>query len=172
MTILNEIEAETWHILTVIYTHQRLMEDLPSSTTRFHLANQLVAMNALMEILVIRISRLADKRKDARSISMLLKRGTFPTPRAKVEAAARHFLSLAEPVVKIRHEQIAHMKPGALSSFEPRNLPAEALRATEALIELVDIARGKPLSYTYRVGSREPVIDLKASLSCGKTVAA
>ena len=171
MTILDEIEAEAWHILTSIYTHQRLIEGLAKSSTRFELANQFVAINALLEMLVIRIARLADKRMDARTVSMLLKRGSFPVSSATVKVAAEKFLLLAEPVVKMRHEQIAHMKPGTLSSFEPQDLPAAALRATESLIDLIDIARGQPLSYTYQVGSMEPVIDLRASLAAGERVA-
>ena len=95
---------------------------------------------------------------------MLIKRGTYPAAAADVEKAATSFLSLAEPVVKVRHEQVAHMKPGVLSSYDPQDLPSELLRAVEALIDLVDTARGVPLSYTYRVGSMEPAIDLKASL--------
>ncbi|STK81524.1 Uncharacterised protein [Escherichia coli] len=49
MTILEEMEAEAWHILTTIYTYQRLMEGLTNSSTRYELANQLVALNALLE---------------------------------------------------------------------------------------------------------------------------
>jgi len=101
---------------------------------------------------------------------MLMKRGAFPASSATVKVAADKFLSLAEPVVKIRHEQIAHMKRGTLSSYEPQDLPAEALRATESLIDLIDIARGQPLSYTYKVGSMEPPIDLRSSLAVGKMV--
>ncbi len=172
MKVLDEIQAEAWHILTSIYTHQRLMEALPRSATRYDLANQLVALNALGEILVIRIARLADKRKDTRSVSLLLKRGTFAASKASVKSAGEKFLSLAQPVVKIRHEQIAHMKPGILSSLEPQDLPVEALRATESLIELIDTAREKPISYTYKVGSMEPIIDLRASLAAGAMVAA
>jgi len=172
MTILEEFEAEAWHILTTIYTHQRLKEGLTSSATRFELANQLVALNALMEMLVVRLARLADKRKDARSANMLLRRGSFSAPRAIVKVAAEKFLLLAEPVVKMRHEQIAHMKPGVLSSYEPQDIPKEALRATESLVDLIDIAGGHPLSYTYKVGSMEPLIDLKASLAAGKMVVA
>jgi hypothetical protein len=171
MKILDEIQAEAWHILTSIYTHQRLVEALPNSATRYDLANQLVALNALGEILVIRIARLADKRKDARSVSLLLKRGTFTASKASVKSTAENFLLLAEPVVKIRHEQIAHMKPGILSSLEPQDLPVEVLRATESLIELIDIAREKPISYTYKVGSMESIIDLRASLAAGAMVA-
>ncbi|AQW02759.1 TPA: hypothetical protein RHY09_002374 [Escherichia coli] len=170
MTILEEMEAEAWHILTTIYTYQRLMEGLTNSSTRYELANQLVALNALLEMLVIRLARLADKRKDVRSVSMFLKRGSYSASPEAVKLAAEKFLALAEPVLKIRHEQIAHMKPGTLSSFEPRELPNEALRATEALIDLIDIARDHPQSYTYRVGSQEPAINLRASVETSELV--
>lgn len=172
MTILEEIEVEAWHILVAMYTHQRLIESLTSSPSRFDFANQLIALNALLEILVVRVARLADKRKDTRSVSMLLKRGSFPAPQAIVEAAAEKFATLAEPVVRMRHERIAHMKPGVLSSYEPQDLPKEVLRATESLIDLIDTARGQPMSYTYKVGSMEALIDLKTSLAAGKMVSA
>ena len=172
VTVLDEIQAEVWHILASIYTHQRLMESLSQTSTRYELANQLVALNALGEILVVRLARLADKRKDARSISMLLKRSTFSGSTASVKDAADRFLLLVEPVVKIRHERIAHMKPGTLSSYEPQDLPADAIKATEALVDLIDTAREELVSYRYNVGSMEPIIDLKASLAAGAMVAA
>lgn len=172
MEILDEIESDTWHILVALYTHQQMMENIFNGGTRFDLANRFVALNALAEILVIRLARLADKRRDARSVSMLIKRGSFLAPPAEVKAAAENFLSLADPVVKTRHEQIAHMKPGVLNNLEPRDLSPEVLRAIEALVRLVDIARGKPLSYCYKVGSMEPIINLKASVSAGEMVAA
>lgn len=172
MTLLEEIETEAWHILTSIYTHQRMVESLRRSETRYDLANQLVALSALGEMLIVRVARLADKRKETRSVSMLLKQGNFPAPTTQVQVAADRFLSLAKPVVKVRHEQVAHMKPGVLSSYEPQDLPSEVLRATEALIDLIDTARGAPLSYSYKVGSMEPVIDLKASLQAGTRIVA
>ncbi len=170
VTLLDEIQTETWHILTAAYVHQRLVESLPKGASRYELANQLVAINALGEMLIVRIARLADKRKDARSISMLIKRGTIRGSASEVGPKAARFLSLAEPVVKIRHEQVAHMKPGVLSSLESQGLSAEAIKATEALVDLVDTARGKPVSYTYKVGSREQIIDLRASLAAGEAV--
>ncbi len=170
MTILDKIETEAWHFLTSIYTHQRLLEGLTNSATRFELANQLLAFNAFFEMLVIRIARLADKRKDARSVSMLMKRGTFPAPTATVKVAADNYVLLAEPIVNMWHERVEHMKPGVLSSYEPQDLPAEALRAAESLINIIDIARGQPLSYKYKDGSMEPVIDFRASLKAGELV--
>lgn len=171
MTILDEIQTEAWYILTSIYTHQRITETLSRSSTRHDLANQLVALNALLENLVIRIARLADKRRDVRSVSMLLKRGSFSAPTEGVKCASEMFLSLAEPIIKIRHEQVAHMKLGVLSSFEPQAIPAEAIRAVEALINLIDVARETDIKYQYKIGSVEPIIDLKASLAAGTMVA-
>jgi hypothetical protein len=172
VTILDEVQTEAWHILTSIYTHQRMVEAIPKCLTRYDLANQLVALNALAEILVIRIARLADRRKETRSISMLLKRGNFSAPIDAISEAGERFILLAEPVVKIRHEQIAHMKPGTLSSFEPQSLSVEVLRATESLVKLIDTARGKVVAYTYKVGSAEAKIDLRASLMSGSMVTA
>lgn len=171
MTILDEIQIEAWHILTSIYTHQRMIESLPQSLTRYELADKFVALNALSEALIIRIARLADKRKDVRSVSMLLKRGSYSAPAVDVDNAANNFLLLAEPVIKIRHEQIAHMKMGVLSSYEPQALPNEALRATEALIYLIDVASEKVIAYEYKVGSIEAVIDLRASLAANSMIA-
>ena len=170
MTILDEIQIETWHILTTMYTYKRMMESLPRSSTRYEMADKFVALNALAEMLIIRIARLADRRTDVRTVSMLLKRGTFPAPMADVDHAAQRFLSLAESVVKIRHEQVAHMKMGVLSSYEPQEIPNEALRATEALVQLIDVARQKTISYEYKVGSIEAVIDLRASLAAGSMI--
>lgn len=148
-----------------------MKEELASSLTRFDLANRFVSLNALYEILVMRIARLADKTKGVRTVSMLVKRGSFQSATGNVETAAKNFSELAKPVVKIRHEQIAHMRPGTLTSYNPVDIPSEVLRAAEALINLVDIARGKPVSYLYKVGSMEPIVDLKASLAMGKMVA-
>jgi hypothetical protein len=168
--ILDEIESDTWHILTTAYTHQQFIENILSSGTRFDLANRFVALNALEEVLVIRLARLGDKRRDARSVWMLLKCCSFQESSAVVKDAAKSFLSLVEPVLKIRHEQIAHMKPGVRGSLEPKDLPPEVLKAIKALIQLIDVARGKPIGYFYKVGSMEPVIDLKASVIAGEMV--
>jgi len=172
VTLLDEIQNEAWHILVSIYTHQRLVESLPNCLTRYDMANQFVAINELVEMLIIRIARLADERKDARSISLLLKRVNFGAASTEVAAAGQKLLLLAKPLVKFRHEQVAHMKPGVLSSYEPKNLPTEALRSTEALIDLIDTARKQHVSYTYKVGSMEALIDLRASLAAGTMVAA
>lgn len=167
MTILDEIQSEAWHILANIYTYQRIMEDIPKSSTRYDLANDLVALNALLELLIIRLARLADKSKKMRTISMLLKRGNFPE---NITSLGNQFLLHAGPVVTMRHEQIAHMKPGVLSSYEPKDIPVEVIKVTEVLVNFIDMVREETVSYKYKVGSMEPIIDLRASLASGTRV--
>lgn len=170
MTILEEIQNEAWFALVSIYTHQELMGTLASSPTRYEMGNQFVALNAIVELLILRIARLADKTKKVRNAEMLLKKGTYLGTYDDVKLAADRFMSFADPIVKIRHEEIAHMKLGIVSTYEPRIIPTEALRATESLIELIDVAYDQSQSYSYRVGSREPVVDLRASVVAGKRV--
>lgn len=172
MPILDEITTEAWHILISIYTYQRLVEALADCPTRYEIVNNLVALNALAEMIVIRTARLADKRKDTRSISMLLKRVNFLDKTKDVELSAKNFLSLAVPVVKIRHDQIAHMKPGTLSSYPLEPLSKVVLKAVEALINFIDTASDEEVSYMYKVGSAEAVVDLRASLQKGSKVTA
>lgn len=172
MTLLDEIQQEAWHILTALYMYQRMAESAAKSATRYELANNIVALNSLAEMLVIRVARLADKTKGTRSVSMLLKRSNFAERTEPVEQAAENFLSLSAPVVKIRHEQVAHMRLGVLSSYPLEPLPNVVIRATEALIDLIDIARGKAISYVYQVGSVDAKIDLRASLASGSVVTA
>ncbi|MEL5666297.1 hypothetical protein [Serratia ureilytica] len=173
MEILDEIENEVWFILTSIYTHQRMVENITNilkSSTRYELANQFVAMNAVVEILIIRIARLADKTRGMRTVSMLVKRWPFPKLLDQVELAANDFLALAKPIVKIRHEEIAHMKPGICSNYGYTAIPAQVIKAAESLVRLIDVAKEQQQTYTYRVGSMEAEIDLRASLVAGKMV--
>lgn len=170
MTILEEIENEVWFILVSIYTHQELMSSLTTSQTRYELGNQFVTLNALTELLILRIARLADRTKGVRSIAMLLKRGTFQASTADMQLVADKFYAYAASVVKIRHEQIAHMKPGTLSIYGPREIPNAVLRGTEILVELIDLAKGSLQSYIYTVGSQESDVDLRASVMANKRI--
>lgn len=170
MTILEEVQNEAWFAMVSIYTHRELMGTLASSPTRYEMGNQFVALNAIVELLVLRIARLADRTKKVRNIEMLLKKGSYPGKFADVKLAADRFMSFADIIVKIRNEEVAHMKPGTVSTYQPRIIPTEALKATETLIELIDVACGQQQSYSYRVGSREPEVDLRASVMVGERV--
>ena len=97
----------------------------------------------------------------------LIKRGNFGNCEAEVKRKAEDFQAAVEPVLKIRHEQIAHMKPGTISSYPLNPLPSEALTALERIIRLVDQARSKAVQYFAKVGSQEAAIDLRLSLQKG-----
>lgn len=167
MTILDEIQTEVWHIMMAAYCYQRKSERLAESRNRHEMIDDIVALNALAESVVVRISRLGDKRKDCRSVAMLIKRGNFGNCEAEVKRKAEDFQAAVEPVLKIRHEQIAHMKPGTISSYPLNPLPSEALTALERIIRLVDQARSKAVQYFAKVGSQEAAIDLRLSLQKG-----
>ena len=171
MTLLDEIQTEVWHLMMTVYSYQRKVERFSGSVTRHELIDELVALNALAESVVIRIARLCDKRKDCRSIRMLLKRGNLGAQEADTKKVAKEFFMVAEPVVTLRHEQIAHMKPGKLSSYPLDPLPTEAIAALEKLVALVDCARSKTVQYHASVGSQEKNVDLRASLQHGKSIA-
>jgi hypothetical protein len=157
--------------MMTVYSYQRKVERLTGALTRHELIDDIVSLNALAESVVIRIARLSDKRKDARSVSMLLKRGSLGAQEAATERIAEEFRVAAEPVLKIRHEKIAHMKPGTLSSYRSNPLPPEAVTALEKLVALVDCVRSKTVKYHASVGSQEGNVDLRASLQQGKRVA-
>ncbi len=69
MTILEEVQNETWFALVAIYTHQKLIGTLAFSPTRYEMGNQFVALNAIVELLILRIARLAGRtRKIQRTV--------------------------------------------------------------------------------------------------------
>jgi hypothetical protein len=168
--LLDEIKSEAWHILAYFYTYQRMAESAPKCATRYELANNIIATNAISEMIIIRLARLSDKTKGTRSISMFLKQLDISKRNSQTDEAAKKFLLLSEPIVRIRHEEIAHMRPGVLSSYPLSPLPTSAHRATEALINFIDLARGELVAYIYSVGSLEPQIDLRTSLASGNFV--
>ncbi|HDY7443191.1 TPA: hypothetical protein RQJ37_004401 [Vibrio vulnificus] len=170
MSILDEVETEVWHILATIYTYQQQTAGLSGQTTRYDFANTLVARNALAEMVVIRTARLADRTRKVRNMEMLLKRVNFGERTKEVESAVQDFMVAVAPVVKKRHEEIAHMKPGTLSSYPVEPLAGETLEAVSKLVTAVDVARNNIVTYKYKVGSLEQVIDLRESLVAGKRV--
>lgn len=170
MSILDEIETEVWHILTSIYTYQQMTTSIGGNSTRFEIASTLVSRNALAEMVVIRTARLADRTRKVRNMDMLLKRVNFGEREKDVEAAIKEFTIAVSPVVRKRHEEIAHMKPGTLSSYPIESLGIDTLEAVSKLVTAVDVARNNIVKYSYKVGSQERVIDLRESLITGERV--
>lgn len=74
--ILDEIESDTWHILVVLFTHRRMMENIFSSGTRFDLENgcsyERIGSTLSKPPLLAR-----GQANDAKFVKMLLKRGYF-----------------------------------------------------------------------------------------------
>jgi hypothetical protein len=168
MTAQDELTDDVWHILLHVYSYQhrscRLQAPPP---TRIELADELVALSALAESIVMRIARLADKRRDSRSIKNFCK-GQHLAPQAKV--LADKFYEVAKPVVSIRHERIAHMKAGDLSAYPVDALPPAVLPAVETLVLLVDAIQARSIRYLLKVGSQERLVDLRTSVMRGKRV--
>jgi hypothetical protein len=161
---LAEIKSDVWHILLHLFAYQERSSRLGSCGTRVDLVHEIVALNALAEIIVLRVARLADARRDVRSIKNYCKR--HPVSSDSQSLAAR-FHQTAEAVVRLRHEKIAHMKPGDSSGYPLDPVPAEVFRAIEWLVCLVDSLSGTEVKYVLRVGSQERLIDLRASVSSG-----
>jgi hypothetical protein len=138
-----------------------------TSLTRFELANELVALNSIAESIVVRVARLADKRRDVRSIKNFCK-GQSLSPETQI--LVEEFAQKAEPVLSIRHNRIAHMKTGDLSTYPLDALPIVVLSAIETLVLLVDALVGQSTSYSLKVGSQEKQVDLRASVSAGARV--
>lgn len=165
---LKEICDDVWHILLHLYSFQdRSSRALASSSTRYELASELVALNAISENIIMRVGRLADKRKDVRSIKNFCKSNVLSP---EVSALAEEFRHKAEAVLEHRHERIAHMKAGTLSSYQIDVLPSSVLSAIETLIHFVDSATGHPQRYLLKVGSQENQVDLRVSVSEGGRV--
>lgn len=163
-----EIRDDIWHILLHMHSFQdRLSRAAASSSTRHELASDLVALNAIAENIIIRVGRLADKRKDVRSIKNFCK--SLKLSKESTDLAAE-FQHKAEAVLEFRNNRIAHMKSGDLSSYPVNELPSSVLSAIETLIRLVDSFAGNPQGYLLKVGSQEKRVDLRASVIEGRRV--
>lgn len=133
---LDEIQNDVWHTLLHLFSYQEKSSKLASSgSTRFELIDEVIALNSLAENIVLRIARLADSRRDVRSIKNYCKSESLSSD---VQTLAADFQKEAQTVVRLRHERIAHMKAGDLSMYPLQPLPVPALKAIEALVRLVD----------------------------------
>jgi hypothetical protein len=167
--VLNEIRDDIWHLLVHVYTYQdksrRVLEVTP---TRYELANEIVALNALADSITLRVARLADQRSDVRSIKSLKKKHFNSTKR--LENLLEEFEDQAKPVRTQRNERIAHMKGSELSAYQIAPLTPETVACIEKLVELVDEFSGQPVEYTLRVGSQESPLNLRRSIMESKRV--
>jgi len=158
-----EIRNDVWHLLLHMYAYQdkssRIVEVSP---TRYALSSEIVSLNALAESITLRVARLADRSKGVRSIKNFAKKATSATDRFQRLVAA--FECRAVLVLDQRHETIAHMSVGTLSSYPIEPLKSETVACVEILVNLMDEYSGEYLQYTCSVGSQEKLLDLRQSV--------
>jgi hypothetical protein len=166
---LNEIRDDIWHLLLHIDTYQeKSLRVLEISPTRYELASEIVGLNALADLITLRVARLADRSKGVRSIKNLAK--THPNLTEKLKNLVKEFEEKAKPVLTQRHEKIAHMKVGELSSYPLNPLNLETVLCIDILVNLFDEFSGQPVEYTCSVGSQERPVNLRQSVMVGKRV--
>jgi hypothetical protein len=158
---LDEIRDDVWHILLHVSAYQEKSSRLGASgLTRIELVQEVVALNALAESIVMRVARLADKRRDVRSIKNYCR---DHSPPEEASSLVDRFHQAAEVVVSIRNNRIGHMKAGDVSGYPVAPLPSEVLSAVGALVRLVDNLSQAVVSYSLRVGGQERLVDLRAA---------
>ena len=165
-----ELKDDVMHILLHVHSYnEKSKAILTNSPTRYEMAYELVALSSIAQNIIIRVARLADKRKDVRSVKNTMKLDRFKTD-SKLNELANEFYKISEPVNEIRHKALAHMKSGDLSSYPIEPLQNEVRQAISVLVNLVDVMAGERVNYRFKVGSQERAIDLKASVMEGKKV--
>lgn len=161
--MLDEVKNDVLHILIATYVYQqRVPRIVEKSATRWELCEEFVLLDALVKTIVLGISRLADKRRDVRSLKNAIKKAPLNENPANKDVVDK-FVVACKPVLEIRHKQLAHMKPGDFSNQSMPTLPQEVTLAVNALVNAVDRLNGKLVPYQYRVGSQELPVDLRAA---------
>jgi len=164
--MLDEIKDDIMNILLHIHVYnEKSKRILDISRTRYELAYEIIALNSIAQDIILRTSRLGDKRKDVRSIKNVLKNISNYN-----EDLVNIFYNEIKKVLKIRHEQIAHMKLGTVSEYPIEQIPKCVYTAINALVNLIDNINGAPVEYTYSVGSQEQNINLRQSVEQNKTI--
>lgn len=161
--MLDEIRDDILHILMCIFAYKKKLTNIDGSISTSLYASEVISLNALAEIIIVRVARLGDNRKDARSIRNLRKRLTDKKV-FEVKEMIDQFHRDVEPVLKLRHERIAHMKTGILSTYPLSPFPREVGIAVCSLVQLVDAIVGEEVSYTLSHGNHSSSIDLRQEI--------
>jgi hypothetical protein len=161
--VFDEIKDDLLHILMCMFAYKEKVNNVDGSASMASFTSEIIAANALAEMIVIRVARLGDKRKDVRSIKNLQKR----LSNAQVNSANKEitkFLNDVEPVLKKRHETIAHMKSGTVTQYPLTPFTPEVATAIISLVSLVDAINGERVNYILRPSSSSAPIDLRDEL--------
>ncbi len=160
--MLEEIKNDVLHILLCLFAYKEKIQKDKSSYSCTEFTEELVSLNALAEIIVVRFSRIADKRSDVRSIKNLLKKE--PSLNAKYKKEIEEFYSLAKCIVNRRNDSIAHMKPGILTIYPLQPLGKNTGDAVTSLVLLIDLFSGHKINYMWQPTSHCRKVDLRAEL--------
>ncbi len=170
LDVFSELKDDVMHILLHVHSYNEKSKSIMTdSSSRYKMVYERVALSSIAQNIIIRVARLADKRKDVRSVKNTMKLNRFKND-SKLDKLAKEFYKISEPVNEIRHNILAHMKPGDMSSYPFEPLQNEVWEAISALVNLVDAMTGKQVNYKFKVGSQEKLIDLRASVMKGKRV--
>ena len=164
--LFDEIRDDIFHLLLHVYVYQDKSARINNcSPTRYDIASELVALNAVAESITLRVARLADQSKSVRSFKNLFKK--TPSVEAGITRLFEEFERVSQPVLRQRHDRIAHMKVGEVSSYPISPLTHETLRCVEVIVNLFDDISNRKVGYFYKVGSQEKAIDLRQSVMQG-----
>ena len=161
--MLDEIKDDFLHILVCMYSYKVKSDHLDGAMLSHLLAAEIVCMNALAENIILRVARLGDKRKDVRSIKNLKKQ----LPSSLVASAKREFDKFfldVEPVLNIRHERIAHMPEGTITSYSVAPIPKSVQDSVINLMELIDKLNGDRMVYKFQVSRDTRGVNLREEI--------
>jgi hypothetical protein len=164
---LDAVQTEVLNLLIVYYIYQQTFRNLSLfKGNRLDLCSWFIYLKVMDHDLTMRLCRLDEDGNGIHSFRECLKdlRNHIPPADLKViDRKLKEYRKSINPLkVKRRNYYLAHLHKGAQEPSLPQGGFAESITAA---VEFVDLLRGEPVTYTLRVGSQEPKVDLRQSLS-------
>ena len=164
---LDAIKIEILNLLIVYYTYRRTIYTYsPKEGTRFNMHSWFTYLRVMEHDLTMRLCRLDEKGNGIHSFREALKAVRNQIPQADlriIDQKLTDYRSLINPLkVKRRNYYLAHLHAGAKEPIDPQGGFSESMAAA---VEFADLINGTPVTYTLSVGSQEPKVDLRQSLS-------
>ncbi len=160
---LDAIKLEILNLLIVYFTYRRtVIEYFPKDGTRSDLHAWFTYLRVMENDLILRLCRLDEDDRTKTSLRDALKsvRTHIRQPDLKViDQKIKEYRQLINPLkTKRRNYYLAHMAKGATEPIDPQGGLEKPILA---VVELSDLIAGTMVSYSLRVGSQEPEIDLR-----------
>ena len=136
-----------------------------SAIDRYQFVGQLVMAKCTVRDIVIRLTRLEEKGHGAKLFREITKNGSKITDYANVinswTSAVKSYRDKISHLKKERNEFIAHLKDTNPSAYNVESIPIELRECIIEAIKVVDTFRNEKVIYTFKVGTMEPVINLR-----------